>query len=359
MKKSKFKQLLLILMYVGIGAVGGIFLGNYLIENDLSFLQLIYIAVAYYLTYYLAIIIHEAGHLVMGLKTGYEFVSFRVGSLTWIKENGNLVRKKFAIAGTGGQCIMMPKHLDNPEEINYFLYNLGGGLFNLISAAISLPLGLYISNFYLKMPLIIFGIVSLILGITNLIPMNLQAQNDGYNLYLLHKDKDYRDLFYKNLRIVGLLNQGYKPSEIPEELFEFKSTNNNAKLLKASQYVDKKDFVKAEELLTEIVNDDKISSVNEYEAKSELLFCKIMNKDSSDEIDKLYDKDLQKYVSLYAKTHIAKLRLRYAYYLIYKEDEESAQKEYEAAIKMKDSYPIKGEYLSEMELIEYVKNCRL
>ena len=85
----------------------------------------------------------------------------------------------------------------------------------------------------------------------------------------------------------------------------------------------------------------------------------IKRKDNSEEIDKLYDKDLQKYVSLYSKTHIAKLRLRYAYYLIYKNDVHSAQKEYEAAIKMKDTYPIKGEYLSEMELIEYVKNSRL
>ena len=301
MKNKKLKQLLPILIYVGIGAVGGIFLGNYLIENDFSFLQLIYIALVYYLTYYLAIIIHEGGHLVMGLKTGYEFVSFRVGSTTWIKENGKLVRKKFAIAGTGGQCIMMPKELDNPEDINYFLYNLGGGLFNFISAVISLPLGLLIHNFYLKMPLIIFGVISLILCITNLIPMNIQAQNDGYNIYLLHKDKDYCDLFYKNLRIVGLLNQGYKLSEIPQELFEFRGTNTNAKILKASYYVDQKDFVKAEELLNEIVDNNKVNGVNEYEAKSELLFCKIMNKDNSEEIDKLYDKDLQKYVSLYSK----------------------------------------------------------
>src|SRR5699024_5270507 len=52
------------------------------------------------------IIIHELGHLIFGLATGYSFVSFRVGSITIIREDGKFKNKKYSIPGTGGQCLM-------------------------------------------------------------------------------------------------------------------------------------------------------------------------------------------------------------------------------------------------------------
>lgn len=57
---------------------------------------------------FIQIIIHEAGHLVFGLLSGYEFVSFRIGSITLAKYDNKYCFKRFHIAGTGGQCLMMP-----------------------------------------------------------------------------------------------------------------------------------------------------------------------------------------------------------------------------------------------------------
>ena len=36
------------------------------------------------------VILHEAGHLVCGLLSGYRFSSFRVGNLMWVKADGHL-----------------------------------------------------------------------------------------------------------------------------------------------------------------------------------------------------------------------------------------------------------------------------
>ncbi len=47
--------------------------------------------------------VHEAGHLVCGMLSGYRFVSFRIFNLTFIKIDGRLRVRKFSIAGTGGQ----------------------------------------------------------------------------------------------------------------------------------------------------------------------------------------------------------------------------------------------------------------
>lgn len=36
------------------------------------------------------LIIHEAGHLIFGLMTGYRFSSFRVANLMWVKLDGRI-----------------------------------------------------------------------------------------------------------------------------------------------------------------------------------------------------------------------------------------------------------------------------
>lgn len=83
---------------------------------------------------WLQTILHEAGHLVFGLASGYRFVSFRIGSLMWQKDGGKLRFCRFQLAGTGGQCLMAPPDLTN-GKMPCKLYNLGGALMNLIAAA--------------------------------------------------------------------------------------------------------------------------------------------------------------------------------------------------------------------------------
>ena len=50
--------------------------------------------VSLFISYLLIIIIHEAGHLVFGLLSGYKYLLFRVGSLTLIKRNNKFEFKK-------------------------------------------------------------------------------------------------------------------------------------------------------------------------------------------------------------------------------------------------------------------------
>ena len=80
---------------------------------------------------YVLIITHEAGHLVCGLLSGYKFVSFRIGSLIFVKQEDKILRKKFSIPGTGGQCLLDPPDKDEDGGYPAVLYNLGGGLSNL------------------------------------------------------------------------------------------------------------------------------------------------------------------------------------------------------------------------------------
>lgn len=85
------------------------------------------------------IIAHEAGHLVGGLLSGYKFVSFRIGNLTFIRKNGHLKIKKYSLAGTGGQCLMCPPDGD-PDTVPTTLYLAGGLLANIVCFIVVLPL---------------------------------------------------------------------------------------------------------------------------------------------------------------------------------------------------------------------------
>ena len=67
------------------------------------------LAAAFLLALLAQITLHEGGHLVCGLLSGYRFCSFRVGSLMWMRtEDGHLRLRRLRLAGTGGQCLRAP-----------------------------------------------------------------------------------------------------------------------------------------------------------------------------------------------------------------------------------------------------------
>ena len=105
--------------------------------SDVTFI--IWMLIAVVIAFFLNIVIHEGGHLVAGLMTGYRFVSFRFLNWTLIRQGGRLHWRNFELAGTGGQCLMAPP--DKPlEQIDTRWYNAGGVLANIIVVLLSLLL---------------------------------------------------------------------------------------------------------------------------------------------------------------------------------------------------------------------------
>ena len=248
---------------------------------------LVTLFVSLFVSYILTLILHEGGHLVFGMATGYEFLSFRVFSLTLVKKDGKFAWKRFSIKGTGGQCILMPPESDTPEKVPFFLYHAGGGFMNFITAAICLPISGVISSEIPRTFLLVLGLLSVIQGFVNLIPMKIQIPNDGYNIMMMLKDPAEKVAIYKSLRINGLLYYGKTPSEIPEELFDLGSNGfykTVAKVLRAGVLLDRHEYAEAEVLYAECAEDDTIK-VYQLESRCELLFCKIMNGAPAEEID--------------------------------------------------------------------------
>lgn len=114
---------------------------------DLStFLVIITLVVFLFAALYLMILIHELGHLIFGLLTGYSFSSFSIFGKTLLRQEGRWRVKKFSLPGAAGQCLMKPPAYR--EDYPFLLYNYGGVLANGIIALLLIH-PVFLSHLYL------------------------------------------------------------------------------------------------------------------------------------------------------------------------------------------------------------------
>ena len=164
--------------------------------------------------------IHEAGHLVFGLLTGYRFVFYRVMSIMVLRRGGRLHICRHSLRGTGGQCAMSP-----PEPVDgkfpVMLFNLGGCVFNLLGAAGWFGILLLVAGHQLGMLLALWGIVDSLTGaLVNGLPLKTKTvTNDGYNAVSLGNDPEALKSFHTQMRYMELLVEGVRLRDMPEEWF--------------------------------------------------------------------------------------------------------------------------------------------
>ena len=368
MKKKKFSKIAeaLIMTVIGfligaaVGAAAVSFLPSLGIKNIIvGFTTLL-------LGFILHVFIHEFGHLVAGKMSGYGFVSIRFFNIIFIKKDAQLIRKKFNIAGTLGQCLMSPPE---PKEGKYpfVLYNLGGGLMNFIFSTIFLALYfLFSSVFELSWIFSLLAFIGIAIGLFNILPLKMSGNmpNDGYNALTLGKDKLARSALWALLNINALGTKGVRFRDIPPEQINFieETTPNNCKnaiitnvkLYKFSWLMDRHDFQEAKTFAENLLNTtEKMLDILKNELYCELLFLELIGDCRKEEIECLYDKNLKKYIKA-TSSYISRQRLQYAYAKLFLKDDAEATKALEKFNKICLSYPFEGEIAENRDLIAVV-----
>ncbi len=169
----------------------------------------------------LHVVVHEAGHLVCGLMTGYGFVSFRVGSHIWQKgADGRLHHGRLTLAGTGGQCLLSPPPMKD-GRYPFGWYNAGGAMANfLLSAILGLIAWLLWAQPLARVICLEGAILGVAMGLMNIVPLPMAAvANDGSNLLALIRSPEVRQALWLQTKINALLASGLRLREMPEELF--------------------------------------------------------------------------------------------------------------------------------------------
>lgn len=322
------------------------------------------------------IIAHEGGHCIGGLLSGYEFASFRVFNIMIVKRNGKYLRKKFHLVGTGGQCLMAPPQPFRPDY-PYRLYNVAGGLTNLIIAAICLAIavpvvfaasvsseGQTLALILLILnPLIVAGIYC---GVTNLVPMIIGGvANDGYNLTHLGKDPTARRILWLLLDVMAIINRGGQFRDLPEDWFQlddkadFTNTFQFALGVYRFNYlVDTGRGPEAMDLATELLQKgEKVPQIYRYELMCETIFLELIGEGRLARVERLYTPELERYIKATA-SYPHRQRLYYAMAMLYHHDDEKAVVALERFKKACKTYPNEGEISSEWESMGLV-DCKL
>ncbi len=257
-----------LILYVFIGALFGAWIGlssRLRGSFDAGPAALAVVLISFYVGVLIQTVLHEGGHMIFGLLTGYGFVSFRVLRWTWVRVDGKIVVRKYSLPGTLGQCLLSPPEgYDDMADAPYVLYHLGGVLFNLIAAAVFLCLTLLIPGLYGRLVCVGLALAGFLLACTNTIPNEPGVlNNDGRNLLELRRSADARRDMQKQLQMTALQADGMRLCEMPEELFEANEESAKKSMISATIYaaqenrcMDEQGFEKAEELIDLLTEQD-------------------------------------------------------------------------------------------------------
>lgn len=308
------------------------------------------------------IIVHEAGHLVFGLMSGYQFSSFRIGSLILIKEEGKLKLRKFSIAGTAGQCLMSPPDLVD-GKMPVVLYNLGGCIFNLIASAIFGVLAwggdenpiafiIYVS----------FVVIGVAFALTNGIPLQVgPVTNDGHNALSLGKNPKAMQAFWLQLKINNEQAKGRRLKEMPESWFPVPAEEDMQNGLIAAIGVFRiswlMDQLRLEEALeymkTLLSKESGIIGLHRSLLTNERIYCELVLNNNTSEAIYLHNAEHEKFVKSMKNTPCV-IRSEYAYALLVEKDEKKAEELLARFEKVAKTYPYPREMEGERELIAFV-----
>ena len=308
------------------------------------------------------VVTHELGHLIFGYLTGYRFVSYRIFSLTLLKENGKFRFCFSSVPGTSGQCLMAPPEKKD-GKYPFVLYNLGGILVCGILSLIPIIFSFFLLPIHeaIGMCLFIFGFVSFVANLLNAIPTNGKSMvNDATNIRMALKSPAARDALWNQLQYCALRAQNLRTADMPKEIFFLPDEKELSNILLVWQTIadiereeDLGNYEKAREYVYFILDRAPfIFPLYEGILQSEAVFLDSLLGYSSERTDNFYEK-IQKIRPL---QNIASFqRASYAYFALYKKDSEKAGEAKESLQKIMKKIPYPAELAFEKKQLEQIE----
>lgn len=353
-------------------AFAGMFCGFFIITHmDVSkameagpsglFLTFATVILAIAISVFIQSIVHELGHLVFGLLSGYSFTSFRIGHFMIVKDHGMLKVKIYNLVGTSGQCLMRPPLWR--EDLPYRLYNFGGCIMNAsVSLIITFCLRFMDSSSTVYKALVIIAAIGYMLAIVNGVPLRPGGiANDGYNAFILGNNRNALRSFWLQLYVNGLISDGERMHNLPEDWFflpEGEDLNNpiicTIGVFRYNYYFDAHDFEKAEETAEYMLKAPGLLDIHRNELLCELLFCRVMRGAEPEEIKSLLTPSLNRYIKA-TSSYVSRKRLAFTYFYLFKKQYDIALKCMQEFDRVCNTYPYSSEIENEKEVMEIVK----
>ena len=367
-KKWNPRHLIPFFIFLLVGLAGGYLIGRSLDGLSARLMGIPYPLVLVTLLIFLfaalsaQLILHEAGHLVCGLVSGYRFSSFRVGSLMLFQEGNHLRLKSLSIAGTGGQCLMIPPQW-NGESIPFTLYLLGGVLMNFITSVLFALLYLVTpSSSVFSLLLGTLALAGLAVGLMNAIPLHLaMLDNDGYTIRQLKKDPQAVLAFYQMMQIHGQIAAGLRLRDMPEEWFLTPSDGNTENTLiatievyRCNRLLDEEKIDQAADCIrTLLASGAAVAGIHRNLLVCDLAYCALIA-DKPDEATQLLDESQLKFMKT-MKRFPGVLRTQYAVAILRDHNAADAATIQTKFDRVSERYPYASDIASERALMYAVR----
>lgn len=294
-----------------------------------------------------------------GLLSGYKFVSFRIFDFTILRSEGRLRVKRFAVAGTGGQCLLSPpdKAL---QQIPTALYNMGGVLANVLALLAAIPFFYCDSSAYVTEFLGIFVLTDVIMILVNGVPMCINGiGNDAWNMRLLRRNMLGKRGLLIQLRSNALIQLGIRPKDMPDEWFEISGAIDyrNAfeaaiPLMQASRMLDMERYDEAYAAFSCLyARRAGMLGIYVSEVACELAYCAMVTGRCDEARQLLDDAALERYISSSRRFMSSKERLQCARELYLNNDRAEADAIYQQLAESRGCYLLQGEVSSDLALM--------
>lgn len=307
-KKHPFQKAMRHVIAILIGAVLGFGIGfgisAALNEMKMCISLPIYVGMVLwlYVTVLLAIWLHEAGHLVCGLLSGYRFASYRAGRLMLYRKEGRMRIGFYHVPGTGGQCLMVPQ-TEQGEPYPFVLYNAGGVLANALGAIALAGAGLAVSQPFLRLMLLVAAAIQVIMGVPNLLSLKT-IPTDGQNIRNMRKNEAQRIAFWRMLHIYEACLNAVPLREQPTDWFDDTPPGEgddpltlSIKASSALRLTDEGRFDEAAALYRALLADGRMAQTQRNECACELLLLLCATEGASEETAALETKELRRYIA--------------------------------------------------------------
>jgi Peptidase family M50 len=210
-KSFDAKTLLLLAGSVVIAVLVTPLFGRWLVRHDDWLInpglgsRLLHLGIVLIAGYLAVIAVHELGHILGGLATGFRFQHVRISVLTFHRTKGLSFQFRLAAAVTG-EAKMAPPSGDAPRSA-YVVMVFAGPAANLLTAALcALVTGRVI------MP---FVVMSVVVGISDLFPFESTfAVTDGLRLKMLFFDRPRRERWIAIMRLSAESAEATQPAKM-------------------------------------------------------------------------------------------------------------------------------------------------
>ena len=318
MKNSKFLKVLLIIIdviyFIGVMYLGYVFGESlpgalYDLEVDLFLfifsLVILCFLLLFYVLNFLSIILHEVGHLLFGLKAKLKFISFTIWNIAFTKNNDKLkIEKKTAIPGIGGYCVMITDNNIKYTKDSIMFYYLGGIMFNIILACLSLGGILLVDYKLVEVILWMLFVINVYYALYNLVPaVNVSGNvSDTMHLFNYFDDDNYMHVISNIQEVQNMLVNGIELKDVDPKYIKIpKVFKNNSDILCGLIYMD---YLSSLDKYNDIIkySNKMLNECGDLLSKQDVITIKLqlinslffLNKE--DEIKELWNQDIRKYL---------------------------------------------------------------